>query len=250
MRFFFILWIVFSHAVIFSALPPIIRDTKQETSTSIAIPCCGKHFKHLNELLHHYAKQTQLPDEVVISLSDVECIPSDASDSLEAFSWPYRLKLIKNIGKRSAGENRNIAAMHCSNDVIIFQDADDLPHPQRIEIVKFLFDNYEVDHVMHLYNFPDLHIPLFVKEEIECVHDAFIESPLFTYTVDGVSCYITNGNICISKKLRKYKWKSDFTDGEDISFNRFIYDSPIRTAVLLVPLLIYRHSLSSFRPEE
>jgi hypothetical protein len=41
----------------------------------------------------------------------------------------------------------------CLGDIILYQDADDLPHPQRVEIVKQYFETHDIVHLTHSYAF-------------------------------------------------------------------------------------------------
>jgi len=43
---------------------------------SVIIPCYYGHFKYLPELLEALCQQTELPDEVVISISEANKIPA------------------------------------------------------------------------------------------------------------------------------------------------------------------------------
>jgi glycosyltransferase involved in cell wall biosynthesis len=239
---------LFSISYGFCAVPPDKRPERLHMQTSVAIPCCAKHFQHLHSLLQHYANQTQLPDETVISLSDVEQIAKDKIDNLEHLSWPFILKIIKSNGRKSAGENRNIAVAHCSNEVILCQDADDIPHPQRVEIVKFIFENYHVDHLMHLWLKPEFEFSVYIPEEVELIHHSrYPEAGNVFLMYKGWRSEVHNGNICLSKELSlRYKWNTGFQIGEDVNLNWRVYDQPTRTFVIREPLLIYRNKLSSF----
>ena len=118
-------------------------------TTSIVIPCVPQHFGHIFGLLYQYEHQTCIPDQIVISLSESECMSDEEFLFVENYHWPFELKIIKNHGKRSAGENRTIGSEHSCGDLILLQDADDIPHPQRVEIVKYIFEHYFIDHLMH-----------------------------------------------------------------------------------------------------
>src|SRR3990167_5690905 len=63
----------------------------------------------------------------------------------------FKTKILCFQGKQSAGKNRNIACSHAEGDILIAQDADDIPHPQRIEIIKYVFENYATEHLLHSY---------------------------------------------------------------------------------------------------
>src|SRR6185436_18764768 len=113
------------------------------------IPCHPAHFVFLENLLQCHAQQTVVPDEVVISLSQGWKIPERARSDLTSREWPFKLVLLTHAHKLCAGENRSMAADNSSGDLLICQDADDLPHPQRIEIIKHLFEHFEIDHLRH-----------------------------------------------------------------------------------------------------
>jgi glycosyltransferase involved in cell wall biosynthesis len=240
---------LFSASLVFASIAPEKRPERQQMRTSVAIPCCGKHFQHLFSLLQYYVDQTQLPDEVVISLSDVERIHQEEIDTLEHFSWPFALKIIKKAGRESAGQNRNIAAENCTSEVILFQDADDVPHPQRVEVVKFVFENYYIDHLMHLWVPPQCHFPHYAPEEVVLVHtpsyDGIRDTELM---LGGCRATLHNGNICLTREIAKHnKWDSVFGYDRDVQYNMSIYEQPAtRTFVICAPLLIYRNELSSF----
>lgn len=34
-------------------------------------------------------------------------------------------------------------------EILITQDADDIPHPQKIEATEYFFSHYDVDHLIH-----------------------------------------------------------------------------------------------------
>jgi hypothetical protein len=89
------------------------------------------------------------PEEIIIIVSQV---PSHASPRLDYPPPPLKLKNKINIkilsfqSQQSASQNRNIGAYIATGNVLTFFDIDDLPHPQRFQIIKKLFnDNPHVD---------------------------------------------------------------------------------------------------------
>ncbi len=113
------------------------------------IPCVAKHFPYIFTLLQHFQEQTSPPEEIVISVSEIGQISEDELLRVEEYPWKFEVKFLKHSGKKSAGQNRNLACEIATGDLIICQDADDIPHPQRVEIVKYIFENYYVDHLLH-----------------------------------------------------------------------------------------------------
>lgn len=222
------------------------REIPESLTVSVIIPCSGYHFQHLNTLLDIYQHQTCLPDEVVISLSSMEELDPLEIDALETHPWPFPVKIYKAYGKQSAGLNRNIAASRSTGDILVLQDADDLPHPQRVEIAKFVFENYFVDHLIHMFTSSqnkalrtyDKNLVPFITFES---FNAFNNSPSF-HTFH-------NGNICCSRRVvETFSWE-DVKSLEydlDIEFNRNVYQKFPNTAIVPWPLVTYRRELSTF----
>jgi len=127
----------------------LIYAEQNELTTSVIIPCYYKHAQYLENLLHEFSEQTSLPDEVVISISEAHKLKAGLVNKLENHIWPFELIIMQTDRPKWAGENRNIAAENSSGDILICQDADDLPHPQRIEIIKKIFKTLKVDYLIH-----------------------------------------------------------------------------------------------------
>lgn len=223
------------------------RPEQQPVEVSVIIPCSGFHFNHLKTLLDCYRCQTSLPDEIVISLSSIEELNPTDIDNLEQSRWPFHLRILRSTGKQSAGLNRNIASDASTGDLLIYQDADDIPHPQRVEITKFIFENYFVDHLMHNFVFSEETTNrLYQKSEIPIVsfdsYDEIEQSPLFY----GV---IHNGNICCKREVYELIRWEDVKSLEydlDVQFNRTAYEKFPNTALIPYPLVTYRRELSTF----
>lgn len=108
----------------------------------VVIPCYVGHIKMLTELLDSIENQTVKPDKVVVSCSSTNSI------SVKEYSYP--LIIVTTNQKLNAAKNRNIAASQLSDmDLITFIDADDIMHPQRIEILLDIFNKTNCDIVLH-----------------------------------------------------------------------------------------------------
>jgi glycosyltransferase involved in cell wall biosynthesis len=128
-----------------------LRRTSKTLKTTICIPCVPEHWQSLEAVLMAYKVGTEVPDEVVVSLSDCDKLTSQAIRDLEArYSSVFNFKLIRNSQRLSAAKSRQVASNMALGDILIYQDADDLPHPQRVEILRSLFElNKEAMHVGH-----------------------------------------------------------------------------------------------------
>lgn len=220
----------------------IKRKHRTSKTTSIVIPCVSGHFQHLFGLLKCYQEQTRVPDEIVISLCETSLIDAEQIDALEDFSWPFKVKIIRHPDRKSAGENRNIACANATGDILLCQDADDIPHPERVEIVKYIFDTYVVDHLIHKWN--DLESCLNTRWRPS---DVSIYS--FTKYKDVIKRfdYIHNGNVCFSSKVaKKIRWEQTLFYDRDIQFNERVYEAFEHNVIVPLELILYRMGLSAF----
>jgi hypothetical protein len=229
---------------------------KSEVSTSIIIPCVYKHFVHIENLLNAYKKQSALPNEIIISLSEAYRVDKSTIEKVENEKWPFRVKIVKSDDRQSAGLNRNIAAENATCDVLICQDADDLPHSQRVEIIKYFFKKYKIDHLVHQVSWEikclsraarnfDEYLESFIKFRPKQIKYYRIKSKKeFLKYYEKISC-ITLGCIAISKRVfKKVKWPTDFICGEDKIFTEKVCEKFGNTFLIKAKLLTYRNSLS------
>ena len=111
----------------------------------VAIPCYHPHIPRLEQLLLSIEDQTSRPDEVVVSCSG--CTDNDVRGLLNRWSFPVTIKT--HPARKNAAQNRNIAARALGTEYVSFFDADDIMHPQRLEIIRHAFATTRVDLVMH-----------------------------------------------------------------------------------------------------
>ena len=237
------LFLLLSFCLFAESQKPVKREKRPSMTTSVIVPCASRHFEYLFELLQCYERQTCRPNEIVISLSEIDLIHEGPIDALERFPWSFQLKIVKHLERRSAGENRNIACSHATGEIILCQDADDVPHPQRVEIVKYIFEKYRVDHLIHKWD---------LKEEFLSRKYQLSKIPILSFTkysdLLARLSYLHNGNICLSSKVaKKMRWESNFIADKDVEFNKEIYKKFKHNIVIPIELMWYRNDLSSFR---
>ncbi len=226
-------------ALCFSLVGLEPRLEPKRMKTSVIIPCHPAHFHLLENLLECYQNQTSVPDEVVISLSQAYRIPETLQQKLIEKMWRFTLKLLQNNRKVSAGGNRTLAAKHSSGDLLICQDADDLPHPQRVEIIKHLFEHFQIDHLMHQQTFHGEQFTPYRLSELEsCCH----------YWQEGGATILNlvNGPTAITRSvLTQIHWKEFSGIGEDMLFNESVRKHFSHTAILEAALIDYRLEFST-----
>lgn len=228
-----------------------MRDTSK--TIAVGIPCDAAHIPVLQAAVDSIHEQTLKPGQILISISNVDQHIKLASNI------PY--KIFYNKEKLSPGQNRNIIMENNVNDYVIFQDADDLSHPSRIQLVLeafsitqtslFLVHSYvldkPVDHnssarYMSYKDFKSHNITLDEKNIFifNKRHAHHCSGPL------GMNCAIHNGCISIKKELfESIRWTNK-PSGEDVEFIDNCIAAGIKGVAINSPLYYYRNSLSSY----
>jgi hypothetical protein len=222
----------------------LLRKSIETKKISLIIPCHYKHANQLYALLRIYENQTRLPDEVVISLSNANEVNQCEFHRLEQEKWAFPITLLISDKRKYAGENRNIACSHASGDIFICQDADDVPYPQRIEVIGYFFEKYKIDHLMHEFRFISVN-----AGRIFFPNYSNLDQIRFSNTINFQAIYqyeyFTNGNPAITKDLfQSIKWPNT-PRGQDTAYNQSIYAQGYTCIAIGAVLYGYRQYLSS-----
>ena len=108
----------------------------------VCIPCHVSHIKYLPKCLESIENQTHQPEVVSISISETDQPP-------ELPIYSFEVKITISQDHQCEGKNRNIAASLITSDIITFFDADDIMHPQRLEIIYKAFNEQNIDGFIH-----------------------------------------------------------------------------------------------------
>lgn len=194
---------------------------------SMVVPCAASHVARLPELLPALRSQSRVPEEVVVVVSGcADVVVPDLGN----------ITVVQSVERLSAGAARNRGTKAATGDVVIYQDADDIPHPQRVEIVAALFELYMVEHVSHF----------FYKPGIEDREFSLAEAITSSSYTGAIILGITNGNVAVTRDLAlRVRWPEHFSIGEDQEFNRACYAASQLGAVTRLPLLAYRQQFST-----
>jgi len=218
-------------------------------SVSVVIPCSHNHFQHIETLLTHYAHQTLVPQEVIISVSNSYSLKPGEIPKVQTRPWPFKLKIMQTPSRMLPSENRNNATQYATGDLIIYQDADDLPHPQRVEIIDYIFRKTHFSHLRHQY-VSDLYGTVDTQKFFEASYDPAGIKVLMSHDKSDRVMYkhstsIHYGNCAISKKVfGKIQWPV-MVFGEDREFCNKIEKKYHNSVIIQVPLMIYRTNLSA-----
>ena len=214
----------------------------------VAIPCYIGHINKLFDLLNSIEKQTILPDKVVVSCSSTKELHIQTN-----YSFP--VSIIITPDKKNAAENRNIAASNLLDmDYITFFDADDLMHPERIEILHKVINDYQTEFIAHNFyldneiEFPNLpHIDI---AHLELRQNQLIPAPSGCIThidyYDDFIYRIHHSQVTIKTNLfhkTKFPEEAEFYAREDSVFcNRCLQDANVKNTYIINKLSYYRQS--------
>lgn len=150
--------------------------------TSLVIPSTEYHFQHIESILTHFAQGTVVPDQVIISVSNAHLIPCIWKDDIiSKFVHVFEdIEIILHDEWMDYNINRKAASLKVSNELIIYSDSDDLPHPQRIEVIKYFFANHDILHLNHAWSYKkNFHGCKFKCNEIKYIESDDIFSRYF-----------------------------------------------------------------------
>jgi len=223
---------------------------------SVIIPCHHKHFGYLYPLLQNLEAQTRKPDDVVISLSGCEHMSKLSIKQFVAQRWSFPVTLLLNKFPCTRGGNRNLAAEHATGDVLICMDADDLSHPQRIEICLGLMEQDSwPDMVLH-------GTALSLDSDSSCYQYALalsegafmsqryqLQPHYFHYQQEQPPApyhIVTSGAPFLYREwfIKGHRWDPMAVGLEDVHFNQAFRDGGGKIALINEPLYYYRRSQS------
>ena len=110
---------------------------------SLLIPCVNYHFKYLDKLMSSILSGTVIPDQILISLNGCKKLDKNIIKDFEN-KYKKNVTVIKSKNVLQRSDARNILIQNVTGDIITFCDSDDILHPQRIEIIKYFFENHDI----------------------------------------------------------------------------------------------------------
>lgn len=218
---------------------------KQNSKISLIIPCWYKHFQFLLPLLRLYEQQTLLPDEVVVVIANSNKLDKEQIDIFKNEKFKFETNIIEIPEISFAGNSRLVGLKNSKHDIIIFQDVDDIPHKQRVEIIKYYFDRYpNIVHICHKWSKRPLE---FYDSSFEIDKTKYIipRNNIFTTKYRQLE-HVANGNIAIRKYIiPTINWYSKTLRKQDILTNIDIYNKYRKTLFIREEIYLYRSEYSS-----
>ena len=233
------------------------------TFLNVVIPVCSLHRSYIQQCINSIRTQTRIPDKIILVLNEYDKYNSEYETIMINNSDCTFIKI--NTWEK-AGINRNIGSKECKDGIILYQDVDDIMHPQRCEIVEKCFELYDCDLLLHeyvqLYNYTPfkkmyIYDDKSIEENIiksETIMNILNEKTSFEHgdAIINFSHYfgntnnknghsnITNGECCVKAKILKENeniWTNSF-EAEDIRFINDITRKYKNTFILTIPLVV------------
>lgn len=119
---------------------------------SFCITCYDGDYILLDRLLLALQKQTVAPDELIVYSSGFDDEFFLKTEHVKIAGKNIEIKYINSLERTIQSIARNVCASFASGNIIVFFDVDDIPHFQKIEITKNLFDQHDPDFIVHSYS--------------------------------------------------------------------------------------------------
>jgi hypothetical protein len=211
--------------------------------TCVYIPCVEKHIPHLKDALDSYTIQSKLPDQVMIAFNKItKDIDFDFEPYHKYFDISFTIEKVSDDNHRIGTARQLAENSYC--DIIIYADADDIAHYQRVEIIHHIKSNYDVVHINH--GFTMVNAGEMINQtpvDMSAVRMWLYgnQPPYYTYGMGGVHC----GALSIRKEMLDIvKW-DNYMFGEDKKYCETLSSKLNKSVVIDTPLYFYRNYLSS-----
>jgi len=218
---------------------------------SIVIPCHPPYFQYLDRLFVNINTQTLLPLDVILVCS--QCTQEKASflyKQLELVKRGYELSIISSEDVCFASENRNKGVVLAKGDYIMFLDADDIYHKQKIEITSKMIEICNPNIIMHHFYNTTVNLNETITNIIYDRLDEFIKQNYFPrnreneitseYTGFSLLRDIHYGSTVVKKSIfDTVKYENKMKLGEDGLFVRDVLEKHGEVYLLDCSLMVY-----------
>jgi glycosyltransferase involved in cell wall biosynthesis len=210
-----------------------------------AIPISFKHFNLIDTAIESILNQSLKPNEIILIISEfkdeIKTQQKIEDIKIKVEKNQINFKFQTNSQIQYAGKNREIAYHLSESQLIIYQDADDIPHNQRNEILLKYHLETKAIHLIHGWNNQtnqELNLKNIVK--INSIND-------YQKLVNNKK-FIHNGAITLAKYLiTKINFPND-KKGQDTKFNReFIKNNKNSLFLETNEIYTYNNHLSSWK---
>ena len=190
---------------------------------SLVIPCHSSNLNTILFIVNCFIKEKKLLNLIIIIFNNIKKFDTikDIVQQINLLNIKFKYKYFKN--SIHPGIARNLSYDLIESDYIVFHDADDEPHPKKLKIIKYVFDNTNADQIHHLFQPIELD---FLDYQLEKIKYLKIDNKEI-FNFQKRNCVLLNtyskmpvshGLISIKKnKLIEIEW-NNLRSGEDRDF--------------------------------
>ena len=136
---------------IHNIIPPI-----DNPYVSIVIPCINSHFtkEYFRPCLESIFNGTIIPNEIIIVVSPInkdEFYIGWKKINKYNFYNNFKIIYISELLSCGKAKQKGIELIHKKSEIVIFCDADDVYHRQRVEVILHFFKTYDIKAINHLF---------------------------------------------------------------------------------------------------
>jgi glycosyltransferase involved in cell wall biosynthesis len=163
------------------------------------------------------------PDEIIVSSSDLPEPPNKIFgynyDGILISNEMVPIRFVNRTRRGLHGFPRNQGADNCDSDFIMFFDVDDIPHPQKIGVTKFILRNCG-DALVHNYYLDNSNFTNYLNFTHSEIHG---KNPSNTNLL--ADDWVHHGHLTIRPEIvRQIRYNEHRTLGEDGEFCQAVYD--------------------------
>lgn len=207
----------------------------------IAIPTYVKHIKFLERLLDSIEMSTVLPDQVVISASEIkEKLPVKNK-------YSFQITVLSTDDYKNPAENTNIALNWLDTDIMTVIGGDDMVHPQRNEFLIEAFENPDIYAIAHNFKYGDDIDNTFLNKKYDKLDlfidhiDTVVPNKIYPISskgeVDFANAFVAFRRVIFD--MFKYDESESAIYTEDSLFNRTLIENDYKISYIKNKLALY-----------
>ena len=206
---------------------------------SFCITCYHKDYYYLSIVLEQIKELTELPDEIVIASSGLSDNQLTHPPCLEINDQKIPIIVVNTPNTQRPGWVRNTGGAVSNMDIVLFFDIDDIIHPQKLQWVRKIFNEYECDMLVHNYNLPPFQ-PFIMYEQLDRIEkiNQVASNCVNLRTIHNEG--ITHGHVTIKRSILAHmKYNEGKSVGEDGEFCQQIFHNSYNIYYCYYPLIYY-----------
>ncbi len=213
---------------------------------SVGVTCWHKDVHMLPEAIKNISEQTIPPDEIIVVANNIE--------ELTIEDPSIKSKFVRE--RKPVSWSRNQCASMSTGDVVMFFDVDDIPHPQKIEVTKHVFENTDADCFVHGFEENKDTTEEYADFSVERITELISPQGYLKIPNDGTNTDLHHGHLSVKRDIvlnNPYNENLGFYEfgfqywGEDTELCKRLFQNGHKFYYGVQKLINYRPSFKSDR---